>query len=122
MRVQLEQFVGMPFERDDRIARAVLIAREANVTLPQLRHKDAEFVRWQRDVRAHRAPSAPPHRVSALSARTGTLRRRRWRCAGADARAVRAHAAARRQWRYQPKLDGFRGLLWRAPGGSVHGC
>src|SRR3954447_17498994 len=24
------------------------------------------------------------------------------------------------QWRYEPKLDGFRGLLWRAPGGGVH--
>jgi len=23
-------------------------------------------------------------------------------------------------WRYEPKLDGFRGLLWRAPSGSVH--
>jgi len=24
------------------------------------------------------------------------------------------------QWRYEPKLDGFRCLLWRAPGGTVH--
>ena len=24
------------------------------------------------------------------------------------------------QWRYEPKLDGFRGLLWHAPGGGVH--
>src|SRR5205814_10229543 len=23
-------------------------------------------------------------------------------------------------WRYEPKLDGFRGLLWRAPSGSAH--
>ena len=23
-------------------------------------------------------------------------------------------------WRYEPKLDGFRGLLWRAPSGSVY--
>jgi len=23
-------------------------------------------------------------------------------------------------WRYEPKLDGFRGLLWHAPSGSVH--
>src|SRR5205814_3794185 len=23
-------------------------------------------------------------------------------------------------WRYEPKLDGFRGLLWRTPSGSVH--
>src|SRR5436190_4067943 len=23
-------------------------------------------------------------------------------------------------WCYEPKLDGFRGLLWRAPSGSVH--
>src|SRR5262249_36458163 len=23
-------------------------------------------------------------------------------------------------WRYEPKLDGFRGLLWRAPSGTVH--
>src|SRR3954454_14861329 len=23
------------------------------------------------------------------------------------------------QWRYEPKLDGFHGLLWHAPGGGV---
>jgi ATP-dependent DNA ligase len=23
-------------------------------------------------------------------------------------------------WRYEPKLDGFRGLLWRTPSGSVY--
>jgi ATP-dependent DNA ligase len=23
------------------------------------------------------------------------------------------------EWRYEPKFDGFRGLLWRAPGGTV---
>ena len=26
---------------------------------------------------------------------------------------------ARVQWRYEPKFDGFRGLLWRAPSGAV---
>ena len=24
------------------------------------------------------------------------------------------------EWRYEPKFDGFRGLLWHAPGGTVH--
>src|SRR5947209_4683820 len=23
-------------------------------------------------------------------------------------------------WRYEPKLDGFRGLLWHTPSGSIH--
>src|ERR1700694_1543262 len=47
-------------------------------------------------------------------------------CSGASARTTRSHARPLERtlprgehWRYEPKLDGFRGLLWHGDGATV---